>query len=156
MKALTIVSLFACATLVLAQDTHHNPVDQRGDHVMGFSHEKTTHHFLLTRDGGVIQVTANEAGDIESRDQIRMHLGHIAKMFAAGDFKAPMLVHDQVPPGVPVLEKLKAEVNYRFESLDRGGAVRITTKNPEALKAVHAFLQFQIKDHHTGDPGTVQ
>ena len=123
---------------------------------MGFSHEKTTHHFRLSKDGGAIEVTANDPKDIASRDQIRMHLGHIAKMFAAGDFKAPMLVHDQVPPGVPVLEKLKAEVQYRFQEIDRGGTVRITTTNSDALKALHEFLRFQIADHRTGDTEKVR
>jgi len=28
--------------------------------VMGFSHEKTTHHFQLYKDGGAIQVTVND------------------------------------------------------------------------------------------------
>src|SRR3954467_7021670 len=119
---------------------------------MGFSHEKTTHHFRLYKNGGAIEVTANDPSDAASRDQIRGHLPHIAKMFAAGDFNAPMLVHDRVPPGVPVLEKLKADVRYRYEEIERGGTVRITTKNPEALKALHEFLRFQIDDHRTGDP----
>jgi hypothetical protein len=140
------------ASLVFAHDAHHSAVDKRGDHVMGFSHEKTTHHFRIYKDGGAIEVTANDVGDTASRDQIRMHLGHIAKMFAAGDFNAPMLVHDKVPPGVPVLERLKADVQYRFEETERGGTVRITTKNAEALKALHEFLRFQIADHRTGDP----
>jgi hypothetical protein len=130
----------------------HADVNQRGDHVMGFSHEKTTHHFLLTKDGGVIQVDANDPKDTESRDQIRMHLSHIAGMFAAGDFQAPMLIHDTVPPGVPTLQRLKSEVTYRFEKSDRGGRVRIATQNAEALLAVHDFLKFQIEDHKTGDP----
>jgi hypothetical protein len=135
--------------------THHDGVNSRGDHVMGFSHEKTTHHFILYSDGGAIEVTANDATDSESRDQIQMHLGHIAKMFAAGDFNAPMLVHDKVPPGVPVLERLKADVSYRYEKLDKGGRVRIVTANPEALSAVHEFLRFQISDHQTGDSGKI-
>jgi hypothetical protein len=135
--------------------THHDDVNSRGDHVMGFSHEKTTHHFLLYSDGGAIEVTANDASDSESRDQIQMHLGHIAKMFAAGDFKAPMLVHDKVPPGVPVLQRLKADVSYRYENIDKGGRVRIVTTNAEALNAVHEFLRFQISDHQTGDSGKV-
>jgi hypothetical protein len=122
---------------------------------MGFSHEKTTHHFRLYADGGAIEVTANDPRDSESRDQIRMHLAHIAGMFAAGDFDAPMLIHDQVPPGVPVLRKLKGDVKYRFEELDRGGRVRISTKNAEALQAVYEFLRFQISDHQTGDAITV-
>lgn len=137
-------------------DQHKAGVDQRGDHVMGFSHEKTTHRFLLYRDGGAIQVEAKDSLDTASRDQIQMHLGHIAKMFADGNFQAPMLIHDQTPPGVPMLQKLKAEVTYRFEKTERGGVVRATTKNPDALKALHEFLRFQIKDHATGDSGEVE
>jgi hypothetical protein len=33
-------------------------VVKRGKHVMGFSHEATTHHFRLFKDGGGIAVTA--------------------------------------------------------------------------------------------------
>jgi hypothetical protein len=144
--AATILALAA-----FAQDAHHAGVDQRGDHVMGFSHDKTTHHFRLYKDGGAIEVTANDSKDTASRDQVRMHLAHIAKMFAGGDFNAPMLIHDRVPPGVPALERLKAEVKYEYRQSARGGTVRITTRNPEALAALHEFLKFQIEDHRTGD-----
>jgi hypothetical protein len=34
--------------------------------------------------------------------------------------------------------------------------VLITTKNAEALKALHEFLRFQISDHGTGDLTEVQ
>ncbi|HLK68278.1 MAG TPA: hypothetical protein VKU19_32820 [Bryobacteraceae bacterium] len=149
-KRLIGISLWAIAGLI-GQDHSHQGVNERGDHVMGFSHEKTTHHFRLYADGGAIEVTANSAEDHESRDQIRMHLTHLPGMFAAGNFKAPILIHDQVPPGVPVLERLKAEVRYRYEEIDKGARVRITTSNAEALAAVHEFLRFQIKDHATGD-----
>ena len=124
---------------------------KRGDRVMGFDHTKTTHHFRLLPDGGSIEVTANSSTDTESRDEIRMHLGHIAKMFAAGNFNAPMLVHDQTPPGVPVMKRLKDEIAYSFKETERGGTVHISTKNAEALQAVYEFLRFQIKEHKTGD-----
>ena len=78
---------------------HHAKVDERGDAVMGFDHETTTHHFRLASDGGAIEVTANDASDVESRTAIRSHFTHIAKMFAEGNYQAPMLVHDRVPPG---------------------------------------------------------
>jgi hypothetical protein len=126
-------------------------VNSRGDHVMGFSHEKTTHHFRLLADGGLIEVTANDPKDTDSRDQIRTHLPHIAGMFAEGNFQAPMLIHDRVPTGVPVLQRLKDQVSYRYEDIDGGGKVRITTSNKEALSAAHDFLRFQIDDHRTGD-----
>ena len=143
--------VLAFAILAFAQDAHHDAVDKRGDHVMGFSHEKATHHFRLYKDGGAIEVAANDAKDTESRDQIQMHLGHIAKVFADGDFNAPMLIHDRVPPGVPVMQRRKAEIKYEFQKTERGGTVHITTSNTEALNAVHEFLRFQIDDHRTGD-----
>jgi len=34
--------------------------------------------------------------------------------------------------------------------------VRIVAKTPEARAAVHEFLRFQITDHRTGDPLTIQ
>ena len=147
-------ALFAAllaASVLYAQDEHHAAVNQRGDHVMGFSHDKTTHHFRLYSDGGVIEADANDPQDTQSRDQIQMHLGHIAKMFAAGDFNAPMLIHDRVPLGVPVMQERKAEITYQFSKTERGGKVRITSKNSDAIKAIHEFLRFQIDDHQTGD-----
>jgi hypothetical protein len=136
----------------LAAPNHdHAAVNMRGDHVMGFSHEKTTHHFRLYADGGAIVVIANTRKDTETRDRIRLHLSHIAVMFATGNFHDPILIHDQTPPGVVALQRLKRQVSYRFEELLRGGRVRITTTNEEALAAIHEFLKFQISGHHTGD-----
>ncbi len=137
-------------------DTHAEEVDERGDRVMGFDHKKTTHRFLIYHDGGAIEVTANNAADKDSRNQIRKHLGHIARMFAGGNFEAPMLIHDRMPPGVPVMRRLKREIKYDFEETERGARVRLWTSNPKALTAVHEFLRFQIKDHETGDSTEVK
>jgi hypothetical protein len=49
------------------------------------------------------------------------------------------------------MKEKRTEISYGFEELPSGGRVRIKTTNPEALKAVHDFLRFQIEDHHTGD-----
>jgi hypothetical protein len=135
---------------------HHAQVDARGDKVMGFDHERTTHHFLLSAAGGSIEVTANRAEDKESRDAIRGHLAHIAKMFSEGDFEAPMLIHDRIPPGVDAMKRKKAGIQWKYEELENGGRIAATAKDPEALSAIHEFLRFQIADHHTGDPGTVK
>jgi hypothetical protein len=139
-----------------SDDQHHADVNRRGSQVMGFDQEKTTHHFRLKEDGGAIEVEANDPKDRNSRDQIRQHLSHIAQMFADGDFTAPMLIHAQTPPGIPVMKRLKADIKYRFEEIERGGRVRITTANREALAAIHEFLRFQINDHKTGDSGEVE
>ena len=144
----------------LAQKTseppcHHAGVEERGDHVMGFDHTKTTHHFLLSQTGGSIEVAVNDPDDAASRDAIRGHLSHVARMFADGNFEAPMLIHDRVPPGVPAMKRKKAVIEWNFEEMPAGGRVRITTKDPEALTAIHEFLRFQIEDHRTGDPTEV-
>jgi hypothetical protein len=133
-------------------DAHLDGVNKRGEAAMGFSQTATTHHFTLTRDGGVIQVEVNDASDAAGRDQIRQHLSHIAHAFAAGDFDTPMLVHDRVPPGVNVMQRLKSEIRYEYEETTGGARVRIETKNADALAAIHDFLRFQITDHQTGDP----
>jgi len=136
-------------------DAHHAAVDTRGDHVMGFDHDKTTHHFRLTKSGGFIEVSVNDPKDAESREAIRGHLEHIARMFAAGDFEAPMLIHDRVPPGVDTLKRKKALVHWSFERTDRGGRIAVSSADAKARSAIHDFLRFQIRDHRTGDPESI-
>lgn len=134
-----------------ALSQHQSDVEKHGDEAMGFPHDKTTHHFRLYSDGGAIEVTVNDSKDSENMQAIRSHLTHIVTMFSDGEFSIPMFVHDQVPPGVPVMKDKRSEISYSFEELSAGGRVRIKTTNPDALKAIHQFLRFQIEDHHTGD-----
>ncbi len=127
-------------------------MNKRGDQAMGFDHLKTTHHFLLASDGGSIQVEANDVKYKQSRDQIRQHLRHITMMFGEGNFEVPMLVHSETPPGAEVMQKLKAEITYKYKETERGALIRMSTTNADALKAVHDFLKYQITEHMTGDP----
>lgn len=155
--------ILCCGMQAMAQDCpmheqhqtndaqHDNDMKQRGNEGMGFAQDKTTHHFLLSKDGGAIQVTANSADDQSSIDQIRMHLKHIANAFQSGDFDIPMFVHDQIPPGVPAMRNMKSAISYKYEDTDNGGRVVIRSKNADALAAVQEFLRFQIKEHKTGD-----
>jgi hypothetical protein len=137
----------------LTQQDHskHGEMEKRGDQGMGFAQDKITHHFLLRKDGGAIQVTANSADDKTSKEEIQMHLHHIAQAFKSGDFNIPMFVHDQTPPGVAVMKKLKDQIKYRYEPAENGGRVVISSANAEAVAAIHEFLKFQITEHKTGD-----
>jgi hypothetical protein len=156
--------IVCCGMRVMAQDcamhdqhqtkdaSHDHDMNQRGNEGMGFSQDRTTHHFLLSKDGGAIQVTAKSADDQASIDQIHMHLKHIAKAFQSGDFNIPMFVHDQTPPGAPAMQSLKGAITYKYEDTDKGGRVVIRSKNADAVAAVQEFLRFQIKEHKTGDP----
>ena len=170
MKTLVLISALCLAAGAKAQMTMESPmhdqhqkagdhaaeVDNRGDHAMGFSHETTTHHFTLLPDGGTIEVSIKAEQDDATRDQIRMHLTHIAAMFSENQFDIPMFIHDRIPPGVSVMKEKHAAITYTFQSTDGGGQVRIVTHDPEALKAIHEFLAFQIQDHRTGDSPEVK
>ena len=123
---------------------------------MGFSHEASTHHFLLLSDGGAIVVNANDQDDKVTRDEIRAHLSHITQMFTEGNFQETMFIHDTVPPGVLLMESKRSTISYTFEPTPTGGRVRIATSDKDALEAIHQFLGFQIDDHRTGDSKAVE
>lgn len=129
----------------------HDEMEKRGNQGMGFDQDKITHHFLLRKNGGAIQVTANSADDKTSREEIQMHLHHIARSFKSGDFNIPMFVHDQTPPGAATMTKLKDQIYYKYEPAENGGRVVISSANAEAVAAIHEFLKFQITEHKTGD-----
>jgi hypothetical protein len=136
-------------TLVLA--LMFSQMNHRGAQVMGFDQDKTAHHCYLYADGGAIDVSVKDASDKTNLDAIRAHLPHIVMMFSEGNFEAPMLVHGTEVPGTPDMKKVKDSITWKYEETARGGRVTISTANADALKAVHAFLRYQITDHKTGD-----
>jgi hypothetical protein len=135
----------------MGKDAHAAGVDHRHDETTGMAGDTSVHHFDVTSRGGVIRLEAAEAADETARDQARAHLEHVAQSFAAGDFAMPMFIHGQVPPGAATMARLRGSIRYRYEPTDRGGRVTIDTSNREAKKAIHEFLRFQIRDHHTQD-----
>ena len=158
MRIKAILAVLVLASAIQAQQSNPQATEQqhaammkRGDAGMGFSHEKTTHHFILLKDGGAIQVSVNDPKDDASREHIRMHLSHVAEMFSAGNFNIPMFIHGTTPPGVPTMTKLHSEIHYQYQQTDSGAKIMIATANPKALRAVHEFLRFQIAEHQTGD-----
>ena len=147
-----VVAVLLLSSIAFSQDAQHQQgVEQRGDQAMGFSHQMTQHHFALTPDGGTIEVEANDPTDQASRNAIRQHLEHIATLFKQGDFDLPMFIHAQTPPGVPTMQRLKSDITYEALPTAKGAEVKISSKNQEAVSAIHQFLAFQIKDHRTGD-----
>jgi hypothetical protein len=156
-SVLCLLGFVSMAASLAARQDHRGASDQRGAMVMGFDQVRTTHHFLLFKDGGAIEVRVNDSVDTKSRDAIRSHLPHIAKMFSEGNFDAPMLVHDSKNvPGTKAMTERKAAIRYQYVETAKGGRVDIVTSDPAALAAVHQFLTFQIAEHRTGDPTTAR
>jgi hypothetical protein len=127
-------------------------VDHRHQQTTGLPSAGIVHHFLLSADGGSIQLEVKDPTETKGRDHVREHLRKIAQAFGAGDFSMPTQIHAEIPPGVETMKARRDAIRYTFSETPRGGAVAIATSDPQALAAVHEFLRFQISDHGTGDP----
>ncbi len=140
----------------MSHEEHMKQMNQRGNLAMGFDQAKVSHHFHLTPAGGIIEVSAKQNGDEETRKLIRDHLRTISREFADGVFTGPIATHAEVPPGVPVMRQRKTRIAYAYEETPDGARVIISTKDRTARTSVHDFLKYQIREHATGDPLSVQ
>jgi len=134
---------------------HGRHVDSRHD-TFGMSHSKSTHSFRLFPDGGAIELRATNMTDEATVNAIRGHLQEITEQFDKGDFSTPAFVHGYPLAGVAQLERLRSAISYRYQQLDGGGRIRITTKSAEALAAIHAFMRFQVIEHRTANTGKIE
>src|SRR5262245_1076649 len=97
------------------ESQHQVDVEKHGDEAMGFPHDRTTHHFLLSPEGGAIEVIVTDTEDTANLQAVRSHLKHVVSMFSNGDFSVPMFVHSQIPPGVSEMKDRRMDIAYTFE-----------------------------------------
>jgi hypothetical protein len=95
------------------------------------------YHFRLYKDGGAIEVDGYVWPEFQK----------LADMSRMGDFDSPILGPDQNLSGVSEMRRVASEITYTYEPTKRGRRVSIKTQNPQARKAVHEFLEEQIKRH---------
>jgi hypothetical protein len=136
-------------------DSSFTALQKRGAdaRAMGVDQYASQHVFDALPDGGRIELQ-RAVYDSAEVTTIRHHLREIASAFAAGDFKTPGFVHAQQVPGTSVMAAKRRTITYVMRELPRGGEVRIATRDPEALAAVHEFIAFQRHDHRVGGAGT--
>jgi hypothetical protein len=132
-----------------APDSAFAALQARGHQAMGVDQYTSTHRFDALPDGGRIELQ-RDGDDAEGVATIRAHLRSIAEAFSRGDFETPAFVHDQRVPGTGVMAARRAAIRYEYRDLPRGGEIRITTADAEALAAIHAFMAFQRGDHRAG------
>jgi hypothetical protein len=140
----------------LRQLASEEALKHRGAAAMGFDQDGSVHHFLLQPNGGSIVVVSKTAGDAALIAQIRSHLRDIAVAFGEGVFEAPVATHAEMPPGAAVMAEQKQRIAYRYADQADGARVVIESADPAARDAIHAFLRYQIAEHKTGDPLTIQ
>ena len=132
-----------------ATDTAFASMQARGADAMGVDQATSTHLFDARPDGGRIELQRN-VDDSVGVATIRTHLRDIAASFSSGDFSTPELVHMKEVPGSAVMIAKRAQINYAYRDLPRGGEVVITSRDPDALKAIAEFMEFQRHEHRAG------
>lgn len=151
-------SVFALVTLIACDkgnetrgpDSTFAALQQRGKTAMGVDQYTSQHVFEPLPDGGRI-VLQRQQNDSTGEATIRAHMRTIATAFSNGDFALPGFVHAMTDvPGTAQMKKLRAEISYTERDIPRGGEVVISTKNPDAVAAIHDFLAFQRMDHRAG------
>jgi len=148
----SVAVLFVAPTLTCGQTPSTSAAGAASrEEVAGFDQEKSSCHFKLFPDGGIIEITVNDPSDVATRNAIQEQVVKIGRMLTEGNFAIPMLVGQQQPAGIVTMKRLQGDLKYAAENLTNGGRVQITTANSEALKAVHDFLRFEIQEHKTGD-----
>ena len=133
-----------------ASDTAFAALQQRGETAMGVDQYTSQHVFDPLADGGRIVLQRKE-NDSVGEAFIRAHMREISTSFSNGDFAVPGFVHATGNvPGTAAMKRLKADISYTPRDLPNGAEVLISTKNPEAVSAIHEFLAFQRMDHRAG------
>jgi hypothetical protein len=131
-------------------DSAFAQLQQRGEKAMGVNQYTSQHIFEPLPDGGRVVLQRKEA-DPAGEATIRAHMRTIADAFSRGDFAIPGFVHAASDvPGTATMKRLRNGITYSPRDLPGGGEVVISSRNPEAVAAIHEFLAFQRMDHHAG------
>jgi hypothetical protein len=133
-----------------SSDSAFAKLQQRGESAMGVNQYTSQHIFEPLPDGGRVVLQRKES-DPNGEATIRAHMLTIAVAFSRGDFALPGFVHaTSEVPGTEVMKRLRRDIVYSPRDLPGGGEVVISSKNPEAVAAIHEFLAFQRMDHRAG------
>ena len=160
MPLLTGIVLLTSARAAFAQHKHtparpdsaFQALQERGKRVMGVDQYTSSHQFGSLPNGGRIALQRDVDDSVGVR-VIRAHLRDVAVRFTAGDFSLSQAVHaTREMPGVQAMREAGGAIRYTYRELPRGGEVRLTSSDAHAVRAIHAFLEFQRGDHRTGAP----
>ena len=128
----------------------HDAMQQRGAEVMGVDQDTSVHVFEALPNGGIIELQ-RATDDSAGMRTIRAHLRAIAQAFALGDFSAPTYIHMGSVPGARVMADRRNNIKYDYRDLPRGGALRISTADRIAQKAIWEFIAYQRNEHMAGE-----
>jgi hypothetical protein len=136
----TRVCALAAALLVPASASAQNPVEQAGAGQV----------FEALPNGGIIELQ-RAPDDSAGMRVVRVRLRAMAQAFTQGDLTGPNYAHVTSAPGARVMTDRRNTIRYDYRELPRGAALRITTADLVARKAIWEFIAFQ-RNEHLADP----
>jgi hypothetical protein len=150
--AVVIAAVVVGLVGVLVTSGHDEPtreevVAERGERVMPFDLDATTHVFDPTSFGGVQQVVADDPSDEGQITLVRRHLRHEMERFRVGDFGDPATIHGHDMPGLAVLESSAEELEITLRVLPDGAELTYRSDAPSVVEALHDWFAAQLADH---------
>jgi hypothetical protein len=136
----TLVRMVAAALIVPVSLAAQNPVEQAG-----------AGQVLETLPNGGIIELQRAPDDSAGMRAVRTRLRAMAQAFAQGDLTGPGYSHVTSAPGARVMTDRRNAIRYDYRELPRGAALRITTGDLVARKAIWEFIAFQ-RNEHLADP----
>jgi len=130
-------------------------VAERGQSVMPFDLDATTHHFTKTGSGGVQTVVADDPEDTSQVVLVRQHLQQEADRFRRGDFTDPASIHGDQMPGLAVLRDSPGKVTVEYAATGTGARITYDSGDTAVVAALHSWFDAQVGDHGAhATPGT--
>lgn len=140
---LTIVLLL---TALLGCKNQQAIVAERGESIMPFDLERTTHIFEKQSDGGLQQVISDD-GDKIQIDLIRSHLQEESIRFSQGNFHSPSMIHGDEMPGLHTLITRHSDLIINYSEIENGSQIVYTADDEIVIEAIHLWFDAQVSDH---------
>ncbi len=139
-----VVLLAACSTQ--SHSDRIAEVAKKGESVMPFDLERSTHIFRKQADGGLQQVVSDD-GDADQIAEIRAHLEEEAGRFQNGDFHDPAMIHGDDMAGLHELVQGADQLSIVYSEIENGGQIVYSAEIPELVEALHLWFDQQLSDH---------
>jgi hypothetical protein len=136
----TFVRVLTAIVIVPVAVSAQNPVEQAAPEQV----------FETLPNGAIIELR-RAPDDSAGMRAVRMRLRAMAQAFSQGDLTSPAYARLTSGPGVRVMTERRTAIRYDYRELPRGAALRITTADVVARKAIWEFVVFQ-RNEQLADP----
>ena len=134
-----------------ASPTPDNDRGQRKTDVAANGEDSASYQFVVTRSGGLIRLTVDDPDNAEAAGRAQIDLREAAAQYARGEFSGEPATHGLTPPGTPQMRQLRNRIIYTEHAIQDGAELIISSTDARAVTAIHQFLEFQIREHQSGD-----